>query len=294
MITFEIDNDTCFTMPIKYQTTPDHALCLHDTLYHAENESLILSTENALHTARSIKEVLEKAFLNGLFLQDQSFAYDFGYKWNMYLHNHYNKKSALPKDFFDYTLFSNREIQTFIYNVKGNIVMEIAPAYPWLGLKKKKGERFYNFDHFLSDYEPISIHVLDDDLVQRWIDQATYFLSNLEAQFENWRNTPGEHQTQLFTLKDQSENTANRRAGTSCGQIVVFDKIQEQQYFGYVRELEDLEQPLRIMLEESGHLDLNGSILELKAAQNSRTSSLRNALRFMQSLFFKENETSNS
>ncbi len=291
MITFEIDNDTCFTMPIKYQTNPDHALYLHNIVYHAEDESLILSTENALHTARAIKEVLEKAFFNGLFLQDQSFAYDFGYKWNMHLHNHYNKKSALPKDFFDHTLFSSREVQTFIYNVKGNIIMEIAPAYPWLGLKKKRGERFYSFDRFLSDYEPIAIHVLDDDLVQRWIDQATYFLSNLEAQFENWRNTPGEHQAQLFTLKDQPENSANRRAGTSCGQIVVFDKIQEQQFFGYVRELEDLERPLRIMLEESGHLDLNGSILSAQSTKNTRKLLWKNTLNLVKSFFFKEKET---
>lgn len=291
MITFEIDNDTCFTIPINYQETPEQALHLYTILYHAEDESLTLSTENALHTMRSIKSVLEKAYFNGLPLQDASLAYNFGYRWNMHLHNYYNKKELIFKDFFAHTLFSTREIQTFIYNLKDDIIMEIAPAYPWLGLKKKRCERFYTFDRFLSEYEPIAIHVLDDDLVQRWIDQTTYFLSNLEAQFENWSNTQGEYQAQLFTLKDQSDNTTDRRIGTSCNQIVVFDKIQKQQFFGYVREVEDLERPLRITLEESGQIDLNGSILPAQSTNKTSKLSWRNAFHLVQSLFLKEKES---
>lgn len=150
------------------------------------SQSFLLTDDCLLYLVRQFKGMLLWALNNELQL-DESIQENLGYMWNRLLHGDSGFKY---KDEFwvglNYSLWEtpgnvNPVLTTWIYNdIKGNIILEIAPDYRWHHMDPKPGEKFISYEEFMKNYKPYIVRIIPKNVATRWLAQAEHLLQTIE------------------------------------------------------------------------------------------------------------------
>ena len=126
--------------------------------------------------------------LNNEMVLDKSVIGDPGIEWNKY-----PKGIRGTKETNKFYFFGNNHKQVppyfdgWMYNdLKGNIIFEIAPFYPWHGETKKSQPDFITYKQFMKDYKPVLITTIPKENLKQWIVQARELEKKYFPEFEKF------------------------------------------------------------------------------------------------------------
>lgn len=149
---------------------------------HKENQEIIIGSDMAKIIVNTPKQVFEYALENGLPLPDNITVGRLGYYYNNYLY-----KENEEEDFLDFSygsLWSGKNIQTWMYTSNNKIYLEVAPVYPWIWDEPGTvtDPNYITFDEFMKTYKPIAVEEIDRTTVQKWIEQCDEILDTIADQ----------------------------------------------------------------------------------------------------------------
>jgi hypothetical protein len=115
-----------------------------------EHEDEVLSSDNSKESLQIFVNMLERASKNEINLDTFFHSCGVGFQHNLLSFNDDIENDNYDKQ-FDYWLWSTRTMQTWMYNLDDQIVLEISTSYPWLFLEPNSSESWYDFNYFI-DY----------------------------------------------------------------------------------------------------------------------------------------------
>lgn len=139
-----------------------------------------------------VKENLMHVLINDLYLH-QSLNKDIGFLFNQYLYQRYQRctfsgDSIIMYDLENvwigkkYQLWGGNNVTSWLYNAAdGSIVFEVTPVYP----KTFSSDDFNHQDFFewMSHYRPLCTVELSYPCAQKWLQQVTQLLKDMNAMF---------------------------------------------------------------------------------------------------------------
>ena len=144
------------------------------------------------YTLLNLIDFLTSAIDNKLQLHN-SIKYDLGYLWNEDCSGKSKFNFALEKVGNinqwvgeRYMLWSspgkfNPRLATWLYNdEKGQIVLEVTPSYQWHFQDPKPDEKYYIYEEFIKNYQPILFRIISKETAQNWVTQAQNLLQEIE------------------------------------------------------------------------------------------------------------------
>jgi len=141
-------------------------------------EYTLYDDDFATEAIQTFKNSLEQALNFKMQIQSEYINKGIGYYYNIYtnkLRTTCDRSLVDPaKNFIVWSTPSYIGIETFIYNVRDKIYIEISPLYKWHdGYPEDEDENkdeYVPFDDFLNNYKPIDIVSIDRSVAERWLD----------------------------------------------------------------------------------------------------------------------------
>jgi len=146
-------------------------------ILNQNNKKFVLKIDAIQIIIEELNNILKKAKNKKIALPNNLSIGQLGYIYNQETYKN------IPNDtinFSKYWLWSIRDIQTWLYNKKNKIYIEISPSYPWLYIEPEKTSEFITFDKFMTKYKPLLIAELNNSLIEKWITECENILSYLE------------------------------------------------------------------------------------------------------------------
>jgi hypothetical protein len=149
--------------------------------YVDKNKKILLLFDIVYEILFRLSICLERALKNNLTLPCSVKEGLLGKKFNIITFNEIeNDESSDTDDFFSkYWLFSDKEIQTWIYNVEEKICIEISPSYKWFYQDPKPNEKFISFQSFMENYKTFAFFCIDKETAKKWKQQYDSILKEL-------------------------------------------------------------------------------------------------------------------
>ncbi len=174
LLSLKIDDNTqvIFCMPdyknkINYFYEPQKMLHKFDevtVIYKIKEKKIILEQEVIKETLDGIRKGLEWALNKCLIIPDFIEKSEMG-KTN----NIESYKSNRTVKYSNYSLFSGKDIQTWIYNDHyGEIFLEISPRCPLVYREYEEGDEFATFEDFMKEYKPYAFFHIDRKTALEW------------------------------------------------------------------------------------------------------------------------------
>lgn len=143
-------------------------------------EKCLLSTENLNETLLLLKKMLKKAMNGELQLNSSIKKYRIGYNWNIRTNELSDEALENEEDYFEkYWLWSTRCIQTWLYNVGDDIIIEISPSYKWHFIEPNESKLYIPFDEFIKNYKEIAVLKIEKNIAKEWIEECQKVLDSL-------------------------------------------------------------------------------------------------------------------
>lgn len=180
-----------------------------------------------------LKGQLKNAVDNKLVLPSIINIGELGLNYNIEMH----KEDDEFFNYANYSIWSYKTLQTWIYTKNDNIYLEVAPSYPWLYVEPEEGENYISFDVFIKTYKPILVTELDQFLVKKWIQECQDLSNKLDKDHEQMLED-------LSMYKNLFINALNRNEIDLLGGEVTFSDLDTT--FEEQKDLKDLDGEIQI------------------------------------------------
>ncbi|MBC2267057.1 hypothetical protein [Listeria farberi] len=178
VLEYNIDNKNSLTIYMDELTERIHWDTKIQIKYETENTNYLLWDDNMLEGIRTFKTMLELALNNRLDMTAYS-KYPIGYYENIE-YNEISMNKMETMSFEKPLLWSSiAEVgnETFLYNSKNKVILEVSPIYKWHFDEPKILKDFITFDEFMKQYKPYIVQEISRDIVNKFISKSTEFLN---------------------------------------------------------------------------------------------------------------------
>jgi hypothetical protein len=187
-ITFRINDEMYLEMVL---TSDLNCLSRYDEICvlfrNNDFEYILYYDDFIIEAVRAIKNGLRKALQNGIELHPEFIKQDIGLWYNKYIQKINENVTCVEDDLCAkyYVWATPTKIGTisWLYNYDGAIVFEVTPVYKWHYDKPEKGEEYYQFETFVSNYSPYLKVVLDRTIAVQWLKKCEDILAILESNY---------------------------------------------------------------------------------------------------------------
>ncbi len=145
-----------------------------------KNKEFEVSGDMAYLILETFQFSLKNALDNKTILPNIINAGEVGYYYNIDLSKEEYSEELL--DFSRCSLWSGKDIQTWMYNKNNKIYLEISPAYPWFYNEPTDDDNYIPFDEFIKMYKPIAVEEIDPATAQKWLEQCNEILNTIADQ----------------------------------------------------------------------------------------------------------------
>lgn len=152
--------------------------------YNSPQTTLELYNDDvAFGAIETFRVMLEKAIEGELNLSSVFRALGVGYHWNVLTHQEPDdgpfNQNPLEKFWLWSTPRSNG-IQTWMYCIKNNIIIECSPNYSWHFIEPKDDNEYYSFEDFINSFAIVKKINIDVNQAKLWLSICHEILNSMK------------------------------------------------------------------------------------------------------------------
>ncbi|MBA3537478.1 MAG: hypothetical protein H0T84_12880 [Tatlockia sp.] len=201
-ILFKINEDAFIQILIPYPVQELECCEIVTITLNQGQQSYIVYQHHCIQIAMEYLNFLLNQAIKQKLQVHPSIVKNLGYLANEYFNESPNEKLVLTENNqtwigMNYSLWSPREVGTWIYNRDAEIFLEVTPLYRWHFSDPEEGENFITYEEFLKNYKLYLLFKLSKEVALEWLNKTEELLSIMKRNYEQCKYL---HQAEVSSI----------------------------------------------------------------------------------------------